>query len=82
MVFLPMLIFESAFNLDWFTFKRVLAPALVLAVPGLLLSIGLTGAVIHNIILPDFTWIESMLLATLYALAAFIQIFYCHIASC
>ncbi len=37
-VFLPTLVFESAFHLDWRQLRRDLAPVLMLAVPGLLAS--------------------------------------------
>ncbi len=42
-VFLPTLIFESAFNLDSRLLSRNLRPVLTLAAPGLLLSTGLVG---------------------------------------
>ena len=42
-VFLPTLIFESAFNLDARLVKRNLGPILTLAVPGLLLSTAVIG---------------------------------------
>ncbi len=45
-VFLPTLVFESAFNLDARQLRRNLAPVLMLAVPGLLLSTLLIGAVV------------------------------------
>lgn len=41
-VFIPVLIFEGAFNCDWYTFKRSLLNILILAVPGVLI-----GAVIN-----------------------------------
>lgn len=42
-VFLPILIFESASAIDWHVFKRVMWNAVILAVPGLLLSTALTA---------------------------------------
>ncbi len=42
-VFLPTLIFESAFNLDSRLLAKNLAPVVLLAVPGLLLSTALVG---------------------------------------
>ena len=41
-VFIPVLIFEGAFNCDWYTFKRSLINILILAAPGVLI-----GAVIY-----------------------------------
>ena len=45
-VFLPTLIFESAFHLDWRQLRKNLAPVLLLAVPGLLLSAALIGWIV------------------------------------
>jgi CPA1 family monovalent cation:H+ antiporter len=45
-VFLPTLIFESAFNLDARLVRRNLAPILTLAVPGLLLSTAIIGGLL------------------------------------
>lgn len=47
-VFLPILVFESAFNLDVRLLFKNLTPVLFLAVPGLLLSTALTGAIMHG----------------------------------
>ena len=46
-VFLPTLIFESAFNLDARQLRHNLAPVLMLAVPGLLLSTFLIGFIVN-----------------------------------
>ncbi|HEY6332159.1 MAG TPA: cation:proton antiporter [Blastocatellia bacterium] len=46
-VFLPSLIFESAFNLDIRQLRENLAPVLTLAVPGLLLSTGVIGGLVY-----------------------------------
>ena len=45
-VFLPTLIFESAFNLDFRLLSRNLAPVLTLAAPGLLISTAIVGGMI------------------------------------
>ena len=45
-VFLPTLIFESAFNLDSRLLARNLAPVLALAAPGLLLSTAIVGGMV------------------------------------
>eukprot|EP01062_Namystynia_karyoxenos_P018538 TRINITY_DN16917_c0_g3_i1.p1 TRINITY_DN16917_c0_g3~~TRINITY_DN16917_c0_g3_i1.p1 ORF type:complete len:1453 (+),score=473.18 TRINITY_DN16917_c0_g3_i1:72-4361(+) len=45
-VFLPILIFESAFSLDWHVFKRVLAHDIVLAGPGILVATGITAVLV------------------------------------
>jgi len=46
-VFLPTLVFESAFNLDARQLRHNLAAVLILAIPGLLLSTGIIGLVVH-----------------------------------
>jgi len=45
-VFLPTLIFESAFNLDWRQLRHNLLPVLTLAIPGLLLSTAVIGGLL------------------------------------
>ena len=42
-VFLPILIFESAFSTDWHVFKNVMGKASLLAGPGLVIASGLTA---------------------------------------
>lgn len=46
LIFLPTLVFEAAFNLDSRQLKENLAPILLLAVPGVLLSTFLLGGII------------------------------------
>jgi CPA1 family monovalent cation:H+ antiporter len=46
-VFLPTLIFESAFNLDSLQLRRNILPVLTLAGPGLLLSTAIIGYILH-----------------------------------
>ena len=46
-VFLPILVFESAFNMDVRDLRENLSPVLTLAVPGLVLSTALTGILLH-----------------------------------
>lgn len=46
-LFIPILIFESAFNMDVQVLMRNLVPALTLAGPGLLISTALIGGLIH-----------------------------------
>ncbi len=66
-VFLPTLVFESAFNMDARQLRRNLAPVLMLAVPGLLLSTVLIGAVVSfatTIPFPAALLLGSILSAT------------------
>ena len=45
-VFLPILIFEAAFAMDDYTFKKISTNAFLLAVPGILMALFLTGALV------------------------------------
>ncbi len=60
-IFLPTLIFEAAFALHVHTFKRSFTNAFILAVPGIIIALLITGAVamlinILNIGLAAWTW--------------------------
>lgn len=60
-VFLPILIFEAAFALDVHTFKKTFTNATLLAVPGILIALFITAAIvilikILGIGLPDWSW--------------------------
>eukprot|EP00051_Salpingoeca_urceolata_P031909 m.13489 g.13489 ORF g.13489 m.13489 type:complete len:1363 (+) comp4577_c0_seq1:183-4271(+) len=64
-IFLPMLLFESAFSLSWHTFKHSLGHALLLAIPGLIIAAGLSGVVVKLILQTDWSWSESFMLGSL-----------------
>ena len=59
-VFLPTLIFESAFNLEARALRENLTAVLTLAVPGLLISTGLIAAIM--VAATPFGWLEALLL--------------------
>lgn len=46
-VFLPILIFEAAFAMDLHTFKKSAVNSVILAVPGILVALVLTGAMVY-----------------------------------
>lgn len=48
-VFLPILIFEAAFAMDLHTFKKSATNSVILAVPGILLALVLTGGMVYAI---------------------------------
>ncbi len=48
-VFLPILIFEAAFAMDLHTFKKSATNSVILAVPGILMALLLTGALVYAI---------------------------------
>ncbi|MBE9520510.1 MAG: cation:proton antiporter [Proteobacteria bacterium] len=62
-VFLPTLIYESAFNLDYRQLRQNILPVIFLAVPGLLLSTGLIGFIIH--IFTPIDLVASLLLGAI-----------------
>ncbi|MBE9466742.1 MAG: cation:proton antiporter [Bacteroidetes bacterium] len=60
-VFLPTLVFEAAFGMDGHTFKKTVTNAVILAVPGIIIALLLTGALVMllNIVgigLNQWTW--------------------------
>ena len=50
LLFLPALIFESAFNSDWHIFKHEIWKVLLMAGPMLLIATALSAVMIHNIL--------------------------------
>jgi len=62
-VFLPTLIFESAFNLDARQLRQNLLPVLTLAIPGLALSTGIIGGLVW--LLTPFDLPASLLLGSI-----------------
>jgi len=65
-VFLPTLIFEAAFAMDVHTFKKSVANAAILAVPGIIVALFLTSFIIIGIKelgigLPDWSWQVALL---------------------
>lgn len=58
-VFIPVLIFESGFNSDWYVFKRQIVNILLLAGPGVLWGAILLGVTLKSILgyaNDDLTW--------------------------
>lgn len=62
-VFIPTLIFESAFNLDARQVSRNIVPILTLAIPGLLLSTVIIGLIMAG--LTDFSLMVALLLGAI-----------------
>lgn len=61
LIFLPTLIFESAFVMDVHTFKKTIGQALTLAGPGLLLSAFLTSLMARYIFPYNWSWVVALL---------------------
>ena len=60
-VFLPTLIFEAAFGMDWHTFRKTAVSSTLLAGPGIIIAMALTAVILMaikllNIGLYDWTW--------------------------
>lgn len=69
-IFLPTLIFEAAFALHIHTFKKSLTNAFILAVPGIILALALTAALlmafqVTGFGLTSWNWLIALLFGTL-----------------
>ena len=61
LVFLPTLIFESAFIMDFHTFKKTIFQALLLAGPGLLITTVLTAVMARYVFTYNWTWVTAIM---------------------
>ena len=64
-VFLPALVFESAFSLEWHTFRRCAAQVLWLAGPGVLMGTALIGALLKATLPYAWGWGSSLMLGSI-----------------
>ena len=69
-IFLPLLIFEAAFAMDVHTFKKSFVNAFFLAVPGIIIALGLTAVIAMGIKntglgLENWTWTVALIFGTL-----------------
>ena len=64
-LFLPTLIFESAFAMDLHTFRKTVGQAIVIAGPGFLLISFLTAIVARYVFPYNWSWLTALLFATL-----------------
>ena len=64
-IFLPILLFESAFVMDVHTFKKTIAQSLLLAGPGLILSSVLTAIIARYIFTYNWDWVTALLLGSI-----------------
>ena len=60
-VFLPTLIFESAFVMDVHTFKKTIGQALILAGPGLIVSTFLTALIAKFLFTYHWSWVAALM---------------------
>lgn len=68
-IFLPTLIFEAAFAMDVHTFKKTATNAIILAIPGIIIALALTGLAIIGIKTAgigfnNWTWTLALLFGT------------------
>lgn len=64
-VFLPVLLFHGAYNLDLADVRRQLTPIAFLAIPGVMATAGLVGAALH--VLGGLSWVDGILFGTIVA---------------
>jgi sodium/hydrogen exchanger 10/11 len=64
-IFLPTLIFESAFVMDVHTFRKTIGQAIVLAGPGLLLCSSLTSLMARFIFPYEWPWVACFMFGTI-----------------
>ena len=64
-IFLPPLLFESAFSIKWYVFAKCAPSCLLLAGPGVLISSFFMGVVIKFAFYQSWTFVQSLLLGTI-----------------
>jgi len=65
-IFLPPLLYESASNLSAHVLVKVLSSSLLLALPGVILNIGLTALIVRYTVQPSsMTWEAALLLSSI-----------------
>ena len=64
-VFLPVLLFYGAYNLDLADLRAALTPVALLALPGVLVTAALVGAALH--LAADLPWTDALLFGTIVA---------------
>ena len=64
-VFLPALVFESAFSLEWHTFRRCATQVLWLAGPGVLMGTVFVGSMLKVTLPYDWGWGSSLMLGSI-----------------
>lgn len=64
-MFLPTLIFESAFVMDVHTFKKTIGQSMILAGPGLILSTFLTSLMGKFIFTYNWSWVVALMFGTI-----------------
>ena len=64
-IFLPILIFESAFAIDYHVFKKVIVGCILLAGPGIMIAALLTGSIAKFLFTEyEWSWVTALLFGT------------------
>lgn len=64
-VFLPTLIFESAFVMEVHTFRKTIAQTMLLAGPGLILCSFLTALIARYIFTYNWSWVTALMFGSI-----------------
>ena len=64
-IFIPTLLFESAYNCDWYIFKRNLGNVLLLAFPGVLIGTLMLGFCIKIFLYSELGWWPCFMLGAI-----------------
>ena len=67
LIFIPTIIFESAFNIEPFVFKKELGQILILAIPGVMIGLLLTGIGFHTLLGygREFSWSAVLMFSSI-----------------
>lgn len=64
-IFIPVLIFESGFNCDWYVFKKVLFNVIILAAPGVLYGAFLLAFCLKVFLgYTEITWTGALIMGS------------------
>lgn len=64
-IFIPTLLFESAYNCDWYIFKRNLGNVIILAFPGVFIGSLLLGFCIKIFLYQEMGWWPCLMLGSI-----------------
>jgi NhaP-type Na+/H+ or K+/H+ antiporter len=66
-MFLPPLLFESAYNIHWHVFKKVFPAAVLLATSGVVISTGIIAIAVKVVFYQSWSWVECLLVGVIYS---------------
>lgn len=65
LLLLPPLLYESSSKIDWHTFRRVAVQSLLLAFPGVLISMSLTAVFVYYAFPYNWSWYVSFMVGSI-----------------